>query len=208
VEQGSRRSSLPTAQLRPSLRLLLVGHWTPRKGILEALEAVARTRADVTLDLIGEQDRDEAYAARVRRALRHPALAGRVRVHGRVPADVLTALFASADALLLTSTHEGYGMVLAEALVAGLPIVATRAGAVPEVVRDGAEAILAPPGDVRALARAIEQLAGEPAERERRALLARARGGELPRWSESVVGFEAQLRTLLARTARGSRGQT
>jgi glycosyltransferase involved in cell wall biosynthesis len=187
-----------------SLRLLLVGHWTPRKGILAALDALARVRPQVTLDLVGDQDRDPAYAEHVWSALRAPSLAGRVRVHGHVSQPALATLFADADALLLSSTHEGYGMVLAEALAAGLPIVATRVGAVPEVVRDGFEAVLVPPGDAAALARAIEQLAADPTERRHRAELARERAATLPCWSESVVAFERHLQALLARRLSGT----
>jgi glycosyltransferase involved in cell wall biosynthesis len=152
----------------------------------------------VTLDLVGEQDRDPAYAARIWRALQDPELNGQVRVHGRVTADALVRLFAKADALLLASTHEGYGMVLAEALAAGLPIVATRVGAVPEVVGDGLEAELVPPGDVWALARAITRLAADPAERLRRARLARERATSLPRWAESVAAFDGLLARQMA----------
>ena len=184
-----------------NLRLLLVGHWTPRKGIVDALATVARLGPGVTLDLVGEQDRDPAYAARVRSALGDPGLAGRVRVHGRVSAEALAALFAAADAFLLPSTHEGYGMVLAEALAAGLPIVATRVGAVPEVVRDGQEAILVSPGDVAALAGAVDRLARDPEEQRRRAECARERAVTLPRWSDSISAFEGHLRALLARRA-------
>lgn len=184
--------------VRP-FRLLLVGHWTPRKGVLDALAAVARLGPHVALDLVGEQDRDPEYAARVRSVLRDPALAGRVRAHGCVASDVLAKLYAGADALVLASTHEGYGMVLAEALAAGLPIVATRVGAVPEVVRDGFEAELVPAGDTAALGRAIDRLAGDPGERRRRAQLAFERARTLPRWSESVGAFEGHLQALLAR---------
>ena len=95
-------------------------------------------------------------------------------------------------------------MVLAEALAAGLPIVATRVGAVPEVVRDGCEAELVPPGDVTALARAIDRLASDPEERRRRALHARERAQELPRWSDCVAAFEGHLNVLLARTQSGA----
>ena len=186
------------------VRLLLVGHWTPRKGILDALSAVARLRPGVTLDLVGEQDRDRAYAARVRAMLNDPALTGRVRVHGRVTAEELVGLYWAADALVLPSTHEGYGMVLAEALAAGLPIVSTRVGAVPEVVRDGCEAELVPPGDVAALARAIDRLASDPRERRRRAQHARERAQELPRWSDSVEAFERHLKSLHTRRHSGA----
>lgn len=189
-----------------SLRLLLVGHWTPRKGILQALAALRLTGPGVTLDLVGEQDRDLAYAAQVREALRAPELAGRVRVHGRVAADRLAQLFAEADALIMPSTHEGYGMVLAEALAAGLPIIATRAGAIPEVVRDGYEADLAPVDDRGALARAIARLAASPEDRQRRARLALERARELPTWTESITAFEQLLTGLLTGLVRRPQG--
>jgi glycosyltransferase involved in cell wall biosynthesis len=179
------------------LRLLLVGHWTPRKGILAALEALRQTGPGVTLDLVGEQDRDPAYAARVWAALQKTELAGRVHVHGRAPDALLHRLFAEADALLMPSTHEGYGMVLAEALAAGLPIIATRVGAIPEVVRDGSEAELVPVDDAGALARAIERLAASPAERQRRSALARERARSLPTWADSLAAFEHLLASLV-----------
>jgi glycosyltransferase involved in cell wall biosynthesis len=159
----------------------------------------------VTLDLVGELDRDPAYMGRVLTALNDPSLAGRVRVHGRVSSESLAHLYAEADALLLPSTHEGYGMVLAEAVAAGLPIGATRVGAVPEVVRDRQEAELVPPGDVWALARAITRLAADPAERHRRSELAREHAGSLPRWTESIAAFDDILARLLVRSPRSGR---
>lgn len=192
VEGRSRKASS-----RPALSLLLVGHWTPRKGILAALTALERADPAVTLDLVGEQDRDAAYASQVRALLQSPALAGRVQVHGRVSDQELARLYAQADVLLLPSTHEGYGMVLAEALAAGLPIIATRVGAVPEVVRDGQEAILVLPGDTLAMARAMDRLARRPDERQRRAALARERAAVLPGWSDSLTAFQDLLTDLL-----------
>jgi glycosyltransferase involved in cell wall biosynthesis len=154
----------------------------------------------VTLDLVGDEDRDLAYATQVRAALQSPRLAGRVRIHGRVSDQELSRLYTQADALLLPSFHEGYGMVLGEALAAGLPIVATRAGAVPEVVRDGQEAILVPVGDVLALTHAINRLARHPEERQRRAALARERACTLPTWAESLAAFQGLLGSIVPTT--------
>jgi glycosyltransferase involved in cell wall biosynthesis len=170
-----------------------VAHWTPRKRILDALEVLRLTSDGVTCDLVGETDRDPAYAVRVRRMLATPELAGRVEVHGQVSSERLSELYAAADALLLCSSYEGYGMVLAEGLAAGLPIVATRVGAVPEVVRDGFDADLVGAGDIAGLARALERLARDPAERERRAALAREHAASLPTWDNSVAAFEQLL---------------
>jgi glycosyltransferase involved in cell wall biosynthesis len=178
------------------LRVLLVAHWTPRKGILDALRAINRAPDGVSLDLVGQTDRDPAYAAQVRRALRSSSLAGRVCVHGQVTSSRLAELYHAADALLLCSNHEGYGMVLAEGLAAGLPVVATRVGAVPEVVRDGLEAELVEPGDIAGLARALARLVNDPDERQRRAGLARDRATHLPTWDQSVVAFDNLVRRL------------
>lgn len=184
------------------LRILTVAHWTPRKAIVEMLRALALSPRGIGLDLVGDQDRDPAYASRVGVELRRPELAGRVQVHGRVTSDRLAELYRQSDALLLASTHEGYGMVLGEALSAGLPIVATRVGAVPEVVRDGREAELVAAGDVAALARALGRLAADPAERRRRAACARERARELPTWEQSGAAF-AELVERLAGSGRG-----
>jgi glycosyltransferase involved in cell wall biosynthesis len=191
-EPRSRKSDTNT-----SLRVLMVAHWTPRKGVLDVLRALELTSREITLDLVGDPDRDPSYARRVRGALRRPVLAGRVRVHGRAPSERLAALYELADALVSASTHEGYGMVLAEAVAAGLPIVATRVGAVPEVVREGREAELVAPGDPGALARALERLLSDPAERCRRAGLARERAASLPRWQESCARFADVLETVI-----------
>ena len=176
-----------------SFRLLAVAHWTPRKGIVETLRAVALATPSLRLDLVGDPDRDPAYARRVRRELRRTELAGRVVVHSRVSADELARLYRRADALVLHSRYEGYGMVLAEALAAGLPIVATPAGAVPDLVREGLEAELVPFGDVAGLTRALVRLADDPVEWARRAAHARARAASLPTWDDSGAAFAALL---------------
>ena len=95
-------------------------------------------------------------------------------------------------------------MVLAEALTAGLPIVATRVGAVPEVVRDGREAVLVPPDDPIALAQAMTRLQTAPDGLRCRAADARERARSLPRWSESIAAFDGHLCALLARTLTGA----
>ncbi|MDP8924728.1 MAG: glycosyltransferase, partial [Chloroflexota bacterium] len=204
---GSRASDTPPqrAGVAGSLRALMVAHWTPRKGILTALRALAQAPVGVSLDLVGDATRAPAYARRVVAALRHPALSDRVRVHGVVPTERLTRLYAESDAFLLTSAHEGYGMALAEALRAGLPIVATRVGAVPELLGDDAGAELVAAGDVGAIARALGRLADDPEARAERAARASARGRTLPTWRQSAVQFDRILRVAIDRRAATDR---
>ena len=85
-------------------------------------------------------------------ALDRPHLHERVTLVGeRAEADV-APFYDRADVFVLASYHEGYGMVLTEALARGLPVIATRAGATPDTVPDDA-GLLVPPGDPAALPR-------------------------------------------------------
>ena len=94
-------------------------------------------------------------------------------------------MYASADAFLLPSLYEGYGMVLAEAMARGLPIVCTTGGAAAETAPDAA-AIKVPPGDQGALTAAIRRLLDEPDLRRRLADASWAAGQRLPRWEDTA----------------------
>jgi glycosyltransferase involved in cell wall biosynthesis len=102
-----------------------------------------------------------------------------------VNTDRLGSLYASADAFLLASLYEGYGMVLAEAMARGLPIVCTSGGAAAETVPDGA-AIKVPPGDERALTLAIQRILDDRELRHRMAQAAWSAGQKLPRWEDTA----------------------
>jgi glycosyltransferase involved in cell wall biosynthesis len=100
-----------------------------------------------------------------------------------------------ADAVVLPSFFEGYGMVLAEALARGLPVVSTTAGAIPDTVpRDAG--VLVPPGDALALRAALASLLDEPVWRTRLAAGARVARVALPTWPQAVARFAAALGAL------------
>jgi glycosyltransferase involved in cell wall biosynthesis len=101
-------------------------------------------------------------------------------------------MYGQADAFVLPSYFEGYGMVLAEALAHGLPVISTTAGAIPDTVPREA-GVLVPPGDAAALRAALAALLDEPALRTRLAAGARAARAVLPTWPQAVARFAAAL---------------
>ena len=172
-------------------RLLCVATLTPRKGHALLIEALAGLRdLDWRLDCVGSLDRDPATAAAVRAAVDRHGLAGRVALHGERAPAALAPFYRAADLFVLASFHEGYGMVLAEALSCGLPVVATTAGAIPEVVPPAA-GLLVPPGDAAALRAALRRLLTEP---DKRAAMAEAAARlRFPTWAEAAARFAAEL---------------
>lgn len=181
------------------LRLTFVGSFIPRKGLLELLAAFERVGSPrATLALVGDPARDPAYGERVRRAIAASAfLRARVAVRGVIGDDALAAELAATDALVLPSRLEGYGMVLTEAVRAGVPVLAARAGAVAEVVQDGAEALLW--DDDEGLARALSRFLDDGALRSSMSRAAVLRSAALPTWD----GTAAAVRAAIARAAPG-----
>lgn len=175
------------------LRLLCVASLTPRKGHDLLLRALAGLRDyGWHLDCIGSHDLDPAWAKSLLGWCEEWGLGGRVTFRGPLPAEDLGRHYAAADLFVLPSRFEGYGMVCAEALAHGLPILATRAGALEDTVP--AEAgLLVPPEDAQALAGALLRLLEDPGLRRRLTLGARAAGLRLPTWEQSSAAFATAL---------------
>lgn len=156
-------STAPTARIpgEPGrLRVLFLGLFTESKGFHDLLRATALARGQgyaVTLACAGQGD-----VARVHGWCRELNLDGAVSFLGWIDADQRQAQFQQADVLALPSYSEGQPMSLIEAMQAGLAVVATRVGGIPDTVTDGVEGLLVPPGDVPALAQALCRLAADP----------------------------------------------
>lgn len=165
-------------------QILSVGTLSRRKGhdmLLAALKAVEDLEWQATI--IGSKTLDPATTQALERQLEVLQLGARVRLIGEV--EDTRSHFAEADLFALASRYEGYGMVFAEALAAGLPIVACHAGAVPEVVPKDA-GILVPVDDLPAFADALRRLLKDRAERRARAAASRAAGALLPTWDDTA----------------------
>ena len=147
---------------RPTV--LTVARMYPRKRIADLLEAAALLRKRIPAVSIRVVGTGPEYV-RARELSAGLRLDGTVELLGGVSAERLAVEYASADCFCLPSVQEAFGIVLAEAMAAGLPVVACRAAAVPEVVPDGRAGILVPPRRPDALADALEALLGDSRRR-------------------------------------------
>jgi glycosyltransferase involved in cell wall biosynthesis len=168
------------------VRLLSIGSVVPGKGY-DALIAAVATLVDLPwrLTIAGDRTRNPAAAARLDADIAAHGLGDRVAVLGVVPPERIIELYLASDVFVLASRFEGYGMVLAEAIAHGLPVVSTMAGAIPDTVPAGI-GLLVSPDDVPALAQALRRLIGDRAERQRLATNARAAAAQLPTWQDSA----------------------
>jgi glycosyltransferase involved in cell wall biosynthesis len=196
---GPGRDLAPAAEARADLRLgrqaaiLCVANWLPHKGLLDVLEAVARLPDDAaTLHLVGGAR--GAYARRVAELASRADLRHRVVIHGPVPHTRLSALYAAADVFACAARDEAYGIAAAEALAAGVPVVAYGSGNLEYLVRHGTDGLLVPAGDIEALSWALCLLALDDDLRTRLGSNARERGAALPTWDESASAFFSVLR--------------
>ena len=138
-------------------RLLYIGGFhDPVKGgevLLDALPAIIAQHPGVQVTIAGPGEAPARLAA----------VNGRATWLGWLDADAKARALREADIFLMPSTSEGLPVALLEAMAYGKPIVATRVGGIPDVLADGAEGMLVPPGDVAALADAVVTLVGDPA---------------------------------------------
>jgi glycosyltransferase involved in cell wall biosynthesis len=175
------------------VRLLAIGSIVPRKGYDTLIAALATlTGLPWHLTIAGDCTRDPVAAARLVADIARSELSDRVTILGAVPPERIGDLYAGADLFVLASRFEGYGMVYAEAIMRGLPVVGTTAGAIPETVPAGTGVLVAP-DDVIALALALRRLIENPDERQHLAVAARATAAQLPSWRDSAALFSRAL---------------
>jgi phosphatidylinositol alpha-mannosyltransferase len=160
-----RRPTAPAPDLPPGRTVLWVNRLDPQKGfrvMVRAFALLAQGRDDVALVVVG----DGADAGAV--ATLPEAIRGRVAMLGRVPHGELPPYHAAADVYVSPAVgQESFGIVLVEAMAAGVPVVATDIPGYREVVRDGVDGLLVPPGDAGALAAAVGRVLDDAGLAER-----------------------------------------
>lgn len=154
--------------------ILSVQRLHSRKGLstlLEAFQKVHLQTPEAHLLLVGEGPEKPALSRRAK-VLR---LDGRVLFAGKVEESLLRQLYREADIFALHSLHEGFGIVLLEAMASGCPVVATSAGSIPEIVLHQETGLIAPAGNPHALGEAMLTLIRNPEMRKGLARAARER---------------------------------
>lgn len=197
AEPGADRLPRPeTGGQEPSgarVRLLFVGNLLPRKRVAELCEAFARLAAPhAELVLVGaELDADYAHA--VRGIVARAGMTERVKFLGPLAGPAVAEQLQLADALVLPSTLEGYGMVLSEALWASLPVIAARVGAAEQLVGTTSAGLLFDPHDDSGLGAVLSRFVSDQDLRARLRRAAFHAADQLPRWRDTAATLRATL---------------
>jgi len=188
-------SSVP----RDPNQVLCVGRASdPNKGIALLVEAIAKLPPPTRLVLVDDPHPENAALLRAREL----GVTERVEIVGRVPVETLVERYRRAALVAVPSLFEGFGLPAAEAMACGTPVVASAAGALPEVVASGGGGVLVAPGSADALARGIADLLAQPHARAE--LGAQGRKGVLAAYSwPSVAARTAEIYEEVVASRRG-----
>ena len=173
----ARAAAKDLLELGPEPLLIYVGRLQPIKGLETLLDAMDRL-PDATLLIIGgDQDEPEnGHGVRLRERVSSLGLERRVRFLGAQPQRRLRLFYAAADATVMPSYYESFGMVALEAMACGSPVVASRVGGLTTTIQDGVTGHLVPEGDPVALAECLARLLADDDARARL-------GREATRWA-------------------------
>ena len=185
-------------ELPPDPLLLYVGRLQPIKGLETLLEAMPAVPEPACLLIVGGEhdERESAHGAALRRRLTALGLERRVRFLRAQPQRRLRLFYAAADATVVPSYYESFGMVALEAMACGSPVVASRVGGLTTTIKDGVTGHLVPEGDAAALASHLERLLRDRPARDRMGAEAASWAAE-HRWpcvAEAVCRLYSELR--------------
>ena len=189
----------PPGAIRPRperSELLFMGRGSdPNKGLEYLIEALAELPERVTLRLFDDPPGPDTP---VRRKLDELGVHDRLRFDGKVPRAELEAALREATALVVPSLFEGFGLPAVEALAAGTPLIASAAGALPEVVSRAGTGVLVRPADSGALAKGILSVLDDWETHQRAAVAARERIEQQFGWPEVAARTLAVYEKVLA----------
>ena len=180
--------ALATIASRTGGRLLCVGVVAPHKGQDVLLRALARLTevGDWTCTFVGSLSTAPDFVAELRQIIRSERLVMRVNFAGTLAGQELDAAYGRADLVVAPSRTESFGMVVAEALARGIPVVASRVGGIPEALSRSGAGILIPADDPAALETALREWWASPALRTELATAAREATATVRSWSSTI----------------------
>lgn len=173
-----------------TMRILFLGNLLPAKGyvdLLQAAQVLLDEGVDLAVTFAGSVVDPETHR-RATATLRHGP--DRIRFAGAVGADEKATLLRQSDVLALPSHDEAQPLAILEGMAAGIPVVSTRCGAIPETVLDGTTGVLIEPHDAAGLRRALRDLARRPDQRTALGSAARERylaHYTMERWAERMA---------------------
>ncbi len=181
------------------LRAVFLGNVIPRKGLHTLLEALKLEKVDARLDVAGSLSVDPAYAQRMQNVVERAGLGSQVTFHDALAQKPLARLLRNSQVLAVPSAYEGFGIVYLEGMAFGLPAIGTTAGAAGEIIQDGQNGYLIPPGDAVSLAKRLQGLADERDLLARLSLNALKRYKDQPTWEQSAKRIRLFLMNLVDR---------
>lgn len=185
----------PGVAKRPGEILCIGRSSDPNKGIRTLVRALAKLPPEIRLTLVDDDNSDN----KVRRWAGELSVLDRLTLTGRVDSAELLGLYRRAELVVVPSRYEGFGLPAVEAMACGTPVVATRAGALTEVMERTGGGLLAPRDDPDALAAAIATLMADPDRRRTLARTGRERVVEAYSWPEIARTTADAYRSVIAR---------
>lgn len=179
------------------LRVVAVGSVTPRKNVETLVRGLERVSSPWELTVVGDLSAAPAHVSDLRRLVAETGTSDRVRFAGRLADDELASLLERSHVFALPSSYEGFGIVYAEAMGFGLPVVASDAGGASELVTHGRDGFLVDPADPSDVTDAVSVLARNRGRLAAMGVAARETYRSHPTWEETAARVREFLATLV-----------
>ena len=181
------------------LRVLYVGNVIRRKGLAVLIEALMQIdKSSWRLTAIGRQDLEPAYAKKIAQLITNNHLEDQIQLLGAVPFAEMPAYFKNHQLFVMPSFYEPFGIVYIEAMGAGLPVIASTAGAGRELIEQGKNGYLVRVGDSSEIAKCVEKLAHNRPILAQMGVAARRKHNLHPTWAETGEQITSFIENLIS----------
>ena len=187
-------NKLSTIHFHGAVNLLNVGYCRAIKGTIFLIKALAMLNdLDILLDIVGGYDQDDPYFKEIQQLIKEKNLQAKVKFHGALEPHKIKELYQNASIFVLPSLREGYGIVLAEAMVFGLPIVASNTGGIPGLVENGINGFIVEPGNAAEIASSIRKIILDTDARKAFIINNLEKGKHVSRWADYEAALDREL---------------